>query len=285
MSSESLFQDKTYLREQQYQDSRNLDARAALHRNFSTSPQEWQVWVFAQLALEAGTAVLECGCGPGWLWRKNRERIPPGCAITLTDLSPGMVAEAKSALAEAKSAPTEAEAALANQASFRFQTASIEDLPFDDASFDVVIANHMLYHVPHLDRALAEVRRVLKRDGRFFAATNGDNHMRELKELARSVAGQVVEQKWPPLAFRLENGRDLLAPYFDEVNLALFADGLAVTAVAPLMAYLRSMALSPEWQTGARTTEVAALEQRLAATIAAQGAYHIQKETGLFIAR
>jgi len=272
MSTKPTFQDKTYLRDQQYRTSQNLDARAALHRDFSVNRQDWQAWVFDQLALEPGTAVLECGCGPGWLWRQNLERIPARCAITLTDLSPGMVAEAESAIAEAGMA-------LTGQPGFHFQTASIEDLPFPDASFDVVVANHMLYHVPDLPKALQEVRRVLKPDGRFFAATNGDNHMRELKELARQFA-PALPDAWPQLAFRLENGRALLSTTFAPVDLVLYEDGLRVTAVAPLLAYLHSMYLSqfitPE--------DAAALERRLAAIIADQGAYHIQKETGLFIA-
>lgn len=269
--SKSTYQDKTYLRERQYRDSSNLDARAALHRDFSTGTLDWQAWVFTQLALEPGTAVLECGCGPGWLWRQNVARIPANCQITLTDLSPGMVAEAESALSD--------------RPGFHFQTASIDDLPFADDSFDVVVANHMLYHVPDLDKTLAEVRRVLKPNGRFFAATNGDNHMRELKELAFQFAGDAVPQKWPQLAFRLENGRNLLAPYFDDVSLQLFTDGLAVTAVEPLMAYLRSMALTQEMSADQLTEEIASLEQHIAHAIAAEGAYRIQKETGLFIAR
>ncbi|MBK8988491.1 MAG: methyltransferase domain-containing protein [Chloroflexi bacterium] len=272
MSTKPLFQDKSYLREQQYRTSRNLEARVALHRDFSTNPYDWQMWVFDQLALEPGTAVLECGCGPGWLWRHNLDRIPAGCAITLTDLSPGMVAEAQSAVAEA-------EAAFAGRPGFHFQTASIEDLPFADASFDVVVANHMLYHVPDLPQALREVRRVLKANGRFFAATNGDSHMRELRELARQFAPGLLNT-WPQLAFRLENGRALLAATFDTVDLVLYADGLRVTAVAPLLAYLHSMSLAqlitPE--------DAAALEQHLQEMITARGAYHIQKETGLFIA-
>lgn len=279
MTLEPIFQDKTYLRERQYRDSRNLDARAALHRGFSTSTQDWQAWVFAQLELEPNTAVLECGCGPGWLWRQNLARIPANCQITLTDLSPGMVAEAEAAL-------NEAELALADSGTtFQVREANTEALPFADDSFDVVVANHMLYHVPHLDTALAEIRRVLKPHGRFLAATNGDNHMRELKELAFRVAGDAVPQKWPQLTFRLENGRDLLAPYFNDVSLRLFADGLAVTAVEPLMAYLHSMALTQEVGADQLTEEIAALEQHIAATIAAEGAYRIQKETGLFIAR
>ncbi len=279
MTLEPIFQDKTYLRERQYRDSRNLDARAALHRDYSTSSLDWQAWVFAQLELEPNTAVLECGCGPGWLWRENLARIPANCQITLTDLSPGMVAEAEAAL-------NEAESALADSGTtFQVREANTEALPFADDSFDMVVANHMLYHVPHLDTALAEIRRVLKPHGRFLAATNGDNHMRELKELAFRVAGDAVPQKWPQLTFRLENGRDLLAPYFNDVSLRLFADGLAVTAVEPLMAYLHSMSLTQEVGADQLTEEIAALEQHIAATIAAEGAYHIQKETGLFIAR
>ena len=38
----------------------------------------------------------------------------------------------------------------------------LQALPFPEACFDAVIANHMLYHVPDRPRALAEVQRVLK---------------------------------------------------------------------------------------------------------------------------
>ncbi|MCZ7671197.1 MAG: methyltransferase domain-containing protein [Chloroflexi bacterium] len=90
----------------------------------------WQEWVFDQMALQPGMTVLECGCGPGWLWRENLARIPAGCQITLTDFSEGMVAEA--------------EAALAGSPDFRFQTMNIEEIPLPMTSFDVVVANHML---------------------------------------------------------------------------------------------------------------------------------------------
>ena len=65
MTEKECFQDKSYLRDQQYKDSSNLDARANLHRLYSTSPLDWHKWVFDQLDLQPGTAVLECGCGPG----------------------------------------------------------------------------------------------------------------------------------------------------------------------------------------------------------------------------
>jgi ubiquinone/menaquinone biosynthesis C-methylase UbiE len=50
---------------------------------------------------------------------------------------------------------------------FSFAQADAQALPFRDASFDAVIANHMLYHVPDISRSLGEVRRVLKPSGGF----------------------------------------------------------------------------------------------------------------------
>ena len=59
--------------------------------------------------------------------------------------------------------------------------ADIRDLPFEDESFDGVVANHMLYHVPDRPQALAEIRRVLRSAGRVFATTNGGDHLQEIK--------------------------------------------------------------------------------------------------------
>jgi SAM-dependent methyltransferase len=49
---------------------------------------------------------------------------------------------------------------------FRFENRSIFDLGLPDASFDLVVCRHVLQAIPHADRALAELRRVLRRDGR-----------------------------------------------------------------------------------------------------------------------
>jgi ubiquinone/menaquinone biosynthesis C-methylase UbiE len=105
-------------------------------------------WLFDQLALPAACRVLELGAGPGDLWRKNAGRIPPGGEVTLSDLSPGMVETARGALA-------------AVPHPFAFAMVDAQAIPFPDATFDVVIASFMLYHVPDRSRALAEIRRVL----------------------------------------------------------------------------------------------------------------------------
>ncbi len=273
MSEAKLFQDSYYLQRNQYRDSRNLDARAALHRRFSTAVSDWQPWVFDLLGLVSGMRVLECGCGPGWLWRENVDRIPPNCHISLTDLSPGMVAEAEVALA-------------GSGHRFDFQQANIQALDFAGETFDVVVANHMLYHVPDLPQALSEIRRVLKPDGRFIAATNGNNHMKELPDLVpealRAISGStLVRGESVQLPFRLENGHAVLEPYFNTIEQHLYEDSLWVTEVEPLLAYAFSM-IKPEM--AVPETAVAQLREAWAAKIEAEGGIHISKDSGVFVA-
>jgi ubiquinone/menaquinone biosynthesis C-methylase UbiE len=250
-----------------------LDARAGLHRRFSTADVRWQPWVFDLLALEPGMRVLECGCGPGWLWRENVGRIPANCHITLTDLSPGMVAEAEAALA-------------GSGHRFECQQANIQALDFGDDTFDVVVANHMLYHVPDLPQALAEVRRVLKGNGRFVAATNGNKHMVELANLVPDAIRQTVTSlrvrgQSEMYAFRLENGRAILEPYFNTIDLHLYDDSLWITEVEPLLAYAFSMIKPDE---DVPETAVTQIRAAWAAKIEAEGGIRISKHSGVFVA-
>lgn len=83
--------DRVYLREVQYRDDTNLNARAALHERFSGDPVGLQRWIFDQLELPSRAWVLEVGCGPGNLWVANLASIARGWRIVLSDLSPRMV--------------------------------------------------------------------------------------------------------------------------------------------------------------------------------------------------
>jgi ubiquinone/menaquinone biosynthesis C-methylase UbiE len=170
------FTDSRYLATQQYQSGGNLDARIQLHSRFSLNPRPWMLWVFDQLAQSEQAEILEVGCGTGLVWLENQSRVPEARHITVSDFSPGMVADARLALADVRVPP-------------RFVTADAQLLPFASGRFDAVIANHMLYHVPDRPKALSEIRRVLKAGGRLFATTNGFNHMRELAELLTRVLG------------------------------------------------------------------------------------------------
>jgi ubiquinone/menaquinone biosynthesis C-methylase UbiE len=256
----SKIADQNYLHEQ-YKNATNLNDRIQLHQRFSTNPYDFHMWVFDHLKLAANSRVLELGCGPGSLWRPNLDRIPAGWQITLSDFSAGMLAEAR--------------ANLGGAAGFGFEQADAQALPFADAAFDAVIANHMLYHVPDRPKAFGEIRRVLRPGGRFYAATNGENHLREVYELVQQLDPTI--ELWNRMTFRLENGAAELAPFFPQVKLHRYLSNLVVTEAEPLVAFVASMI-------GATLTNAqrTAFTQAVAERIAADGAIHITKDTGLF---
>lgn len=164
----SQLTDRDYLLGSQYRDSSILDARIRLHEHFSTNPLGWHPWVFQQLDLPERCKILDVGCGPGHLWLQNLDRITPSWRVVLSDLSIGMVAAASTGFADFEL--------------FQFAALDVRAVPFPGETFDVVIANHMLHHVPRREQALSEVRRVLKLGGRFYATTNRRGHLRELRD-------------------------------------------------------------------------------------------------------
>lgn len=256
--------DQRYLRTDQYRDSGNLRARMGLHERFSTNAYGWFRWVLDRLAPPPGARILELGCGPGRLWAENADRLAADLHLVVTDYSLGMAREARDTLVPQLAPPV----AAAN--------VDAQALPFADASFDLVVANHMLYHVPDRPRAFAEIVRVLRPGGRFCTATNGIRHLQELNALIDGVPFAEA-RPFATLAFTLEDGAAQLAPHFPSVTLIRYDDALVVTEAAPLLAYLRSM-----------THDRPLDEPRLAATIAdhlaRDGAIRVTKETGIFVA-
>jgi ubiquinone/menaquinone biosynthesis C-methylase UbiE len=257
--------DPQYLREQQYRNESNLDARIALHQRFGTNPGDWHRWVFDQLALPGTVRILEVGCGTGRLWSANRDRIPDGWDVTLTDFSAGMLEAARRNLRELEGRLT-------------FAVADAMELPEELGRFDAVIANHMLYHVPDRPRALAQIAGVLQPASRLYAATNGRGHLNEIRaiEAEHGLDNSIGNDN----GFTLEDGAAQLQPWFEHVELRYYDDALYVTEAAPLVAYIRSE-IAPVEDTDSRLTE---LTRDIQARLARDGAFHVSKFTGLFIA-
>ena len=146
------------------------------------------------------------------LWKENADRIPADWEITLTDLSAGMLDAAWRNL-------------VVTGREFQFKEMDAQSIPFEDETFDAVIANHMLYHVPDRPKGIAEIKRVLKADGRLFATTVGENHMKEMMDWYRQVH---VSKLWESFAnsFTLENGLEQLKLFFSEVTHSRYEDNL-----------------------------------------------------------
>ena len=261
----SKFTDQQYLTTDQYRDASNLEARVVIHKRFSTNPYGWMTWVFDRLLkLPEDANILELGCGPGYLWKENIERIPTGWNITLSDLSSGMLDAAWRNL-------------VVTGRAFQFKEIDAQSIPFADDTFDTVIANHMLYHVPDRPKAIAEIKRVLKPGGKLIATTVGEKH---LKEMIAWYSQVHVSKIWESFTnpFTLENGLQQLKSYFPNAALSRYEDNLEVTEVEPIMAYIRSGMRVSELS----EDELAKLQQDLEKELIEKGKIFISKDSGLF---
>jgi ubiquinone/menaquinone biosynthesis C-methylase UbiE len=202
----------------QYATEDNLETRRSVWHPAADGRDPTEI-ALAIARASAPRDVLEIGCGTGGFARRLADQHP-GARLVAVDRSPRFadLTAARGILA---------------------QVADATALPFRDASFDLVAAMWMLYHVPDLDRALAEARRVLRPGGRFLAVTNGDEHVADLR---REAGGQPVVTQ-----FSTQNGEQALRRHFDVVR----REDLRPRAVFPdrasALAYLASSGEGVEW--------------------------------------
>lgn len=78
----------------QYSTSTKLEARIALHRNYSTNSIGWTSWMFNQFSFKEGLKVLELGSGTGAFWADNINLIP-NMKILVSDISEAMIQKCK----------------------------------------------------------------------------------------------------------------------------------------------------------------------------------------------
>jgi SAM-dependent methyltransferase len=260
--------DQDYLRERQYKDPSNLSARMALHAKYSRADVPWYAWLVRQVDWPVDGQVLEVGCGSGALW-VNVVGLVPHLQLTLTDLSEGMVTAASAAVGP-----------LAGLDVVATMTCDAQELPFHVDAFDVVVANHMLYHVPDPRRAAAEFARVLRPGGVLLAATNGPQHLRAIADVSRDVLG------WSSLdstdgRFGRSTGEEILRSAFDSVAWHQHPSTMVCTDPDDVVAFIAS---SPAGLDASDEQRVA-LREAVAARFAREGGQMtITTEAGCFVA-
>ena len=144
----------------QYETDQHLQTRIRTHQLYSVGTN-LEEGVDQVLKLESQESLLDIGTGPGNFPTHLRISGHTGRLVGV-DFSSGML-----------------EVARAKTDQVEWLQGNAMELPFADSSFDVVTARHMLYHVPDMNKALQEAKRVLKPNGRFLAVTNDDGYMLE----------------------------------------------------------------------------------------------------------
>lgn len=221
----------TDLKEKQYLNSSNYRSRIFLHYKFSSNKYSWPLWVFDNIVKTDNAEVLEIGCGNGLLWILNAGRVPGNWKITLTDFSEGMLKDAENSIGTAVPG-------------INYRVMDAGEIPYSDGSFDIIIANHMLYHLPDRGKALSEIRRVLKDNGTFYTTTMEHDYMGEMSDIVREYrsvplsgkSGNGVIQN-----FSLKNGEEQLKEYFNNVELEIYENSLNITEAAPFTDYAVSL--------------------------------------------
>jgi SAM-dependent methyltransferase len=260
--------DREVLRGAAYADSSKLEDRRAIYR-YREPRFDLVEAVLDLVAVPVGGRVLDLGCGPGVYLAASRAREPLRRQVGV-DLSVGMLDEARHRLADAA----------------HLLAADAVALPFDGASFDGVLANHMLYHVPEIGQAVAEVRRVLCEGGTFLAVTNSIRHFEEFDALLAQVAGRGGWWR-PSHRFTLENGGEHLERCFDDVQTFHFEGELRVPDAEPVLRFARSMRdLSGEgYDDAGWHALMTRFESAVAEVIAAEGAFRTRTDTGVLVCR
>ena len=252
----------------QYQSATNISARIRLHRDYSSNAYGWFPWVYDQCRIRDGLQVLELGCGDGTLWKENISRLPAQIHILLSDISEGMLRDARRSLSQ-------------EDPRFSFQVFGCEKIPCADRSFDRVIANHVLFYCEDLPAVFSEVRRVLGEDGLFLCSTYGSRHMQEISDLVRRFDSRIVlsaEKLYD--RFGLENGRELLSPYFSDVQLLRYEDSIELDRAEPLIEYILSCHGNQNQYLLDRYKDFRTFVEKQTA-----GGFHITKDAGVFLCR
>ena len=174
----------------EYASETGLEARVAAYGG-SYGGRDAVEAALAAVAEVSPRRVLDVGCG----WGAFADRIARevGAEVIAVDLSPRMVELARARGVDAR-------------------VGDVQELPFADGRFDCAVANWMLYHVPDVERGVAELARVLRPGGRLVAATNGLGHLAELWALVGR------DRRAEPPRFFAETGERLLRRRFRTVD-------------------------------------------------------------------
>lgn len=212
---------------EQYKSDKNLNIRSNLH-SYNTNKVDFDKWCFSNINFFENAKILELGCGTGKLWLKNKEYISSDLDITLSDFSKSMIKIAKGRLEEVSH-------------DFRYEEINAENIPYEDETFDIIIAQHMIYFIPDIEKALAEIQRVLKPKGIFYVTANSCEAMKELNKLAEKFAPNLgLDTNGYSERFDLEHGKGILEKYFSKVEVEILDGKIIVDDPKPVVSYKAS---------------------------------------------
>jgi DNA-binding transcriptional MerR regulator/precorrin-6B methylase 2 len=250
----------------QYQNATNISARIRLHEGYSINKQGWFPWIYENLNIKPEMKILEIGCGNGALWTERLNKLPEAIEITLSDISDGMLRDARRNIGQKDSR-------------FSYETFDCHEIPYADHSFDLVVANHVLFYCRNISMVCQEVQRVLKPGGRFICSAYGADHMKEISQLVQEFDSRIVlsaEKLYEK--FGLQNGWAFLKPFFTDIQCIKYKDAIELDSPEPLIEYILSCHGNQNQILLDRYSEFRAFAEKKTSHV-----FHITKDAGIFI--
>ena len=267
----SRFTDKQHLTAKSYHTQDKLNIRIRTHERYTRPQLDFTGWILDKITWRGDETVIDIGCGSGVYIEPARRRCRHYIA---GDLSLGMLRQ------------------IGPPAPDRLNL-DAQQLPLVADVADVVLANHMLYHVPRKELALAEIARVLRPCGKLIAATNSSHNMAELLDLRRRAMARLglpidpaLQRNPAAYEFSLENGRSWLEAHFKQVERHDLPSALVFPTPGPLLDYIGS---SRDWYESFLPDAVTwdDLHREFKALLddhfANHDTFHINKLSGVFI--
>lgn len=255
-----------------------LDIRVRTHQLYTCPQVDFAQWVLGQTRWRGDEMVLDVGCGSGLYVAPLLARLDQGGRLVSADLSLGMLKQV---------------AYRSPKPPIGLLNADAMELPLATGSCDVVLANHMIYHLPDIGRGVKEIHRVLRARGHLIAATNASDSMQQfLDEMESGAAALGYELPLPVspvgLRFNLENGASWIGTAFSDPEVRVLDSELVFPEPEPAVAYIDSLRniYEPrlprglEWE--ALVSQVA---RQIEVAVREAGAYRVSKRTGVLIGR
>ncbi|WP_040328926.1 MerR family transcriptional regulator [Clostridium ihumii] len=253
----------------QYENSENFKNRLSLH-SYNINKTPWNSWCFANIVFKNNMKVLEIGCGTGKFWSENQGNLNKDIEIVLSDYSKGML-------------DTTRENLINLNRNFIYNNFNAEHIPYDDDSFDIIIAQHMLYLIPNIDKALSEIKRVLKKDGTFYVTTNSCEAMKELNSLVEKFdASMGLHSNGMCERFNLENGKDILKNHFKDTDVKVLKGKIITSDVEAVVSYKSSSIKGTEILKGNKKKE---FTEYIRSYVDKNGTLEITTKAGMFICK
>ena len=217
--------------EEQYKNESNLQKRIQIHQ-YGTAQQSWNEFLVDEIQFPKDSCILEIGCGTGVLWKHLLKNKPSIKKIILSDFSDGMLKNAEGNLTEFR-----------DSYDIEFKKIDATTIPLENDQFDIVIANHVLYHVSDVEKSLSEISKVLKPGGLFYASTIGSQNMHQLKNIVKTYFPSVEDDTFFGeflKNFSLDDAVKRTQSFFSNSERIDYKDYLLLPSPKPLIDYISS---------------------------------------------